>query len=86
MISESIEPGAVALRVAPPDEDQQARHQRGVDEHVRRVAERRERHLGAGQPRIAVGVEVAEPEEQEPEREPAPRAGAGAGGSAGRRR
>ena len=66
--------GAVALRVAPPHEDQQADHQRGVDEHVRRVAERRERHLGAGQPRIAVGVEVAQPEQQEPDREPAPRA------------
>ena len=28
-------PGAVALRVAPPDEDQQAHHQGGVDDHVR---------------------------------------------------
>ena len=48
MISESIA-GAVALRVATPDEHQQAGHQRGVDEDVRGVPERGERHLPAEQ-------------------------------------
>ncbi len=66
---------AVALRVAPADEHQQARHERRVDEHVRAVAQRRERHVGAEQPRVAVRVEVAEPEEQEPDGEEPPRAG-----------
>ena len=71
-------PGAVALRVAAADEDQQPHHQGRVDEDVGRVAERRERHLRAGQARIAVGVEVAQPEQQEADREPAPRPGPGA--------
>ena len=66
---------AVALRVAPAHEHQQARHERRVDEHVRAVAQRRERHVGAEQPRVAVRVEVAEPEEQEPDGEEPPRAG-----------
>ena len=69
------QPGAVALRVAPADQDQEARHERRVDDQVRRVPDRRERHLVVEQPRVAVRVEVARPEEEEPEREPAPRAG-----------
>ena len=64
---------AIALRVAPADEHQQARHQRRVDGHVGAVAQRRERDVGAEQPRVAVGVEVAEPEQRHPDREPGPR-------------
>ena len=64
---------AIALRVAPADEHQQAGHQRRVDGDVGAVAQRRERDVGAEEPRVAVGVEVAEPEQQHPDGEPAPR-------------
>ena len=71
MIAASIA-AAVPLRVAPPHEHQQARHERRVDAQVDRVAGRRERNLVTDELRIAVRVEVAEPEEARADDEAAP--------------
>ena len=68
---------AVRLRVAAADEHEQARHERRVDRDVEAVAQGRERHLLAQEPRVAVGVDVAEEEEREADREPDPRPGRG---------
>ena len=65
--------GTVRALVASADQCHQPDHQRGVDREVDRVAERRERHIGAKQLRIAVGVDVAEPEQGQPQRKAPPR-------------
>ena len=73
MISESMTPARSRSGLRRRTSHQQAGHQRRVDEHVRAVAQRRERHVGAEQARVAVGVEIAEPEEQEADGEAPPR-------------
>jgi hypothetical protein len=49
----------------PPLQDDDAGDQRGIDEQIRGVPERRERHLAVQQQRVAVRVQVAQPEEHE---------------------
>ena len=55
---------AVALRVSPADEDEQARHERRIDGQVDGVPDGRELHLDAHELGVAVGVEVAGEEEK----------------------
>src|SRR5919206_1289850 len=68
----------VAPRRPPLYEDDEAGHEHRVDGDVERVAERRERDVGAGELRIAVRVDVAREEEElaggeEPPGGPCPR-------------
>ena len=71
-ISESITPARSPLRVAPPHEHEQPRHQRRVDGQVDGVAERRELDVDAEELRVAVRVEVAGEEEELPDDEEQP--------------
>ena len=67
------ERGSIGPRVPSLDEDEQPRHQGGIDEQIERVPDRREPHVRAEQLGIAVRVEVAAEEEELSCREEPPR-------------
>jgi hypothetical protein len=62
----------VGALVAAAHQRHQSDHQRRIDREVDRIAGRRERHIGAKQLRIAVGVNVTEPEQRQPQRKAPP--------------
>ncbi len=66
-------PGGIAAPVAAANEDDQARHEGGVDRDVEGVAERRERDVGVEQTRVAVGIDIAQEVEELPDGEEPPR-------------
>ena len=65
--------GSIGLRVAPPDEHEQAGHEHGIDRQVETVAGGREADVRPEQQPIAVRVDVAAEEEELARREQPPR-------------
>ena len=64
--------GSVRLRVAPPDEHEQAGHQHRIDRQIEAVAGRGEADVRSEEQSIAVGVDIAAEEQELARREQPP--------------
>ena len=67
------QPWAIAVRVAPPHQHEQSRHQRRVDGQIEPVSGRGERHVVVEELRVAVRVDVPGKEEELAEGQEQPR-------------